>query len=265
MAAEGEGIVQSQGVTWAYLAQRELLLLRQTAGAGSLDLGASVASAPLASAHRALELANETARTLYPHERDYVRAHWLIGSAHCAAGDHDLAERHLHEALERCRRINLVTEEADILIDLARLHTAMGKMDEAKRCVEEALLITERSGYVTTKPASSSTSPGCIWPRGRRRKPSDALRRRCSSPSAAGMCCKARMRIWSWRSWRWHAGTRSRRRTMRSRQRSWPIVMGRRTTPTRPRMTKRGRCCARNGARNLFRSRLAGRMSRSGG
>jgi tetratricopeptide (TPR) repeat protein len=102
----------------------------------------------LASARRALELADEYAQTDYPLERDYVRAHWLLGAAHRAAGDHDPAECHLHEALERCRRINLVEFEADILIDLARLHLALGKAEEAQRCAEEALLITERSGYV---------------------------------------------------------------------------------------------------------------------
>jgi tetratricopeptide (TPR) repeat protein len=59
-----------------------------------------------------------------------------------------LAEHHLHEALERCRRINAVETEADILIDLARLRAATGAPDEARRLAEEALLITERSGYV---------------------------------------------------------------------------------------------------------------------
>ena len=64
--------------------------------------------------------------TSHPYERDYVRAHWLLGAAHRVAGQHDEAERHLHEALERCRRINAVEAEADILIDLARLRVATG-------------------------------------------------------------------------------------------------------------------------------------------
>ena len=77
---------------------------------------------PLESARHALELADETAkdaRFVYP-VRDYVRADWLLGAAHRVANVHDEAERHLHEALERCRRINMVDHEADILIDLAR-------------------------------------------------------------------------------------------------------------------------------------------------
>lgn len=140
---------QMQGVTWAYRAQRELLLLRQGVSAGSLKTGSSDSSAPLVSAGRALELADEWQEQVgRPNVRDYVRAHWLLGAAHRAAGNHDLAERHLNEALERCRRINLVDLEADILIDLARLHLALGKTEEAQRCAEEALLITERSGYV---------------------------------------------------------------------------------------------------------------------
>ena len=93
-------------------------------------------------------MADEDARTTYPVERDYVRAHWLLGAAHCVAGQLGEAERHLHEALERCRRINMVDHEANILIDLARLSAATGAADEAQRQAEEARLIAERSGYV---------------------------------------------------------------------------------------------------------------------
>ncbi len=102
----------------------------------------------LAAARRALELADETARTQFPVERDYVRAHWLLGAAQRAGGDLDEAERHLTEALTRCRGINVVDAEADILLDLARLRAAQGDRDEAPRLAEEALTITERSGYV---------------------------------------------------------------------------------------------------------------------
>ncbi len=88
------------------------------------------------------------ARNRYPLERDYVRSHWLLGASHRVAGQLDEAEHHLHEAVERCRRIGLVEVEADILIDLARLRAATGAPDEAQRLAEEALVITERSGYV---------------------------------------------------------------------------------------------------------------------
>jgi tetratricopeptide (TPR) repeat protein len=135
--------VQGRGLTWAYRTLRELLRLRTTSrfrirnSKSAIDL-----------ARRALELADEYARTRYPLERDYVRAHWLLGAAHRVAGQPDDAEHHLHEALERCRRINMVDHEADILIEMARLRAATGTADEAQRLAEEALLITDRSGYV---------------------------------------------------------------------------------------------------------------------
>lgn len=140
---EKQNHVQGQGVTWACRAQRELLRLRSVHDSALRNPGSA-----LVAARHALELADETARTVYPVERDYVRAHWLLGAVHRVARQPDEAERHLHEALERCRRINMVDAEADILIDLARLRAATGVPDEAQRLAEEALLITERSGYV---------------------------------------------------------------------------------------------------------------------
>lgn len=100
------------------------------------------------SAHRALELADETARNGLPFPRDYTLAHWLIGASHCAAGNFTDAARHLDEAIERCRRINMVDHEADILVDLARLCSATKNREDAKHHAEGALLISERSGYV---------------------------------------------------------------------------------------------------------------------
>ncbi len=134
---------QAQCLDQAYRALCELLLLRSGSKAAVRDLQSAIGPAC-----RALELADEKARTDCPNARDYVRAHWLLGAAHRVAGHPDEAERHLHEALQRCRRISLVEMEADILIDLARLRAATGAPDEAQRLAEEALLITERSGYV---------------------------------------------------------------------------------------------------------------------
>jgi tetratricopeptide (TPR) repeat protein len=103
-------------------------------------------------ARRALELADESLRIGRPNARDSVCAHWLLGAAHRATGDLDAAERHLSEALTRCRGINMVDHEADILLDLARLRLATltpdGSLEEVLRLAQEALLITERSGYV---------------------------------------------------------------------------------------------------------------------
>src|SRR6185295_13146296 len=81
-------------------------------------------------------------------ERDYVRAHWLLGAALRENGELLEADRHLSEALERCRRINLVDVEADILIDLGRLRVAQGEAAEARRLGEEAAEIAARCGVV---------------------------------------------------------------------------------------------------------------------
>ncbi len=140
---ENQKEVQWQGVVCAYRAERELLL-----GRSDPDCRTGCGQSALKSALRALELADETARTFHPSERDYVRAHWLLGATHCVCEQYDDADSHLNEALARCRSINLVYYEADIQLDLARLRAATGHPNEARRLAEEALLITERSGYV---------------------------------------------------------------------------------------------------------------------
>ncbi|HSN75585.1 MAG TPA: TIR domain-containing protein [Anaerolineae bacterium] len=147
--------VQRQGISWAYCALRALLLMRDASP------GPDLPTAALHAAQRVLELADEDARTVSPVARDYVRAHWLLGAAHRVNGDSDAADRHLLEALTRCRSINMVDHEAAILLDLARLWRDQAqaggsfgqepqndRMTEALRLAEEALLITERSGYV---------------------------------------------------------------------------------------------------------------------
>jgi tetratricopeptide (TPR) repeat protein len=113
-------------------------------------------------ARHALKLAQDgdpnMGGTILP--RDLVRAHWLLGAALRADGHFDDADHHLTEALARCRGINMVDHEADILLDLARLRwdeaqtcevsetSQVSRRDEAARLAEEALGITERSGYV---------------------------------------------------------------------------------------------------------------------
>ncbi|HEX6291973.1 MAG TPA: hypothetical protein VFZ66_22495, partial [Herpetosiphonaceae bacterium] len=125
---------QSLCIVWAYRAQMALLIN---------DLETA-----LCASQHALELANETAKTLYPSERDYIRAYWLLGAAHRVNGNFSEADQHLTEALTRCRTINLVETEADILLELAKLRTAQEHREEALSLANEALMITERSGYV---------------------------------------------------------------------------------------------------------------------
>jgi tetratricopeptide (TPR) repeat protein len=148
---------QSQCVVWAYRASRALLLARWIAITPNPQSPISSIPNALAAARRALELADEWQKQVgRPNARDYVRAHWLLGAAHRANVDPstgsgrslDEADRHLSEALTRCRGINMVDHEAYILLDLARLRAATGARAEALRLAQEALLITERSGYV---------------------------------------------------------------------------------------------------------------------
>ncbi|MEH2060958.1 MAG: tetratricopeptide repeat protein [Nostoc sp.] len=102
----------------------------------------------LVAAQRSLELADEYARRKYPDVWDYVQAYWLLGAAHRVNGNIEESDRDLTQAITRCRAINLVRLEANILLELARLRLATGERDEALRLADEALEITERCGYV---------------------------------------------------------------------------------------------------------------------
>lgn len=136
--------IQLQGVTSVYRALLALLHLRSK---GDVVPTNSRESA-LAAARCALECVDENAQTDCPNERDYVRDHWLLGAAWRESGDLAGSERHLTEAMERCRRINMVDHEADILIDLGRLRRTQGDAAEARRLGEQAVEIAERCGYV---------------------------------------------------------------------------------------------------------------------
>jgi tetratricopeptide (TPR) repeat protein len=141
--------------SWAYRSFQALLM--------------SNASYAFECAKKALAFSVEDAQEDYPLERDFIRDYWLLGAALRAAGPStgegrgglDEADRYLTEALARCRGINAVDAEADILLDLARVRREQLKHGdtgtrrrgddlaaEASRLAEEALLITERSGYV---------------------------------------------------------------------------------------------------------------------
>jgi tetratricopeptide (TPR) repeat protein len=125
---------------WAYRSLRCLLLSR-TEDQKNINLSIEFAN-------QALKLAEEHSMRRAPYPRDYIRAYWLLGAAYCANNDLTLAEENLSKALNLCRQINLVEVEADILLELAKLRYAQEKPEEAKSLAEEALLITERSGYV---------------------------------------------------------------------------------------------------------------------
>jgi tetratricopeptide (TPR) repeat protein len=99
-------------------------------------------------ANKALEFSKQDAEESYPLERDFIRDYWLLGSAYRLNGQLTNAEQFLSEAFSRCRAINLVETEANIILDLARLRYDQKNYEEAKSLAEEALSITERCGYV---------------------------------------------------------------------------------------------------------------------
>jgi tetratricopeptide (TPR) repeat protein len=139
---EGEQQLQFQCLAWAYRAVRAMLMGDAGAASGA--------------ARRARELADEVARSRYPHERDIIQAEWLLGAALLAQAAEAKgqpgkavadAEAHLTEALNRCRRINMVDHEPDILLAWARWHRANGDGDLAHKVAGEALAIADRCEY----------------------------------------------------------------------------------------------------------------------
>jgi tetratricopeptide (TPR) repeat protein len=133
-----------QIMVWAYRGLYQLLFIRlQRHADGRVDSRAAIEPA-----ETALRLAEERTKVAYANPSDYVRCYWLIGAAYRVAGDVATAETNLQEALERCRRVNQVDHEANILVEIARLHLDMGDLENAQRTAEEALTITTRCGYV---------------------------------------------------------------------------------------------------------------------
>jgi tetratricopeptide (TPR) repeat protein len=146
--------IQYIGIVWSYRALRFLLMARESVDSNQSQIAnlkpalSNVEASSIECAQRALELADEWTRTHYPVPHDYVRTHWLLGAAYRAHNKLTLAEENLSKALNLCRQINLVDTEADILLDLARLRYAQGDFKDAQEKASEALVITERSGYV---------------------------------------------------------------------------------------------------------------------
>jgi len=149
----------------------------------------------LKEAQKALEFAEKTVKDEYPYPRDFVRAYWLLGETLVqgirvnagvekefeirfydeyfqerkealvvkAGNELEAAERCLNEAIRRCRGVNMVEMEADILLGCARLEwvkssatgrdagkpaTQMaGKLGQIEEMLKEAQNIAERAGY----------------------------------------------------------------------------------------------------------------------
>jgi tetratricopeptide (TPR) repeat protein len=118
---------QSECIVWACRALRALLMKDPPE---ALD-----------AARRSRELAD-----VERYERDIIHAEWLLGWSLISQSPTE-AEAHLAEALTRCRRINLVEIEPDILVAFARLHFARGDHPAALTYAHEALAIADRCEY----------------------------------------------------------------------------------------------------------------------
>jgi len=134
--------LQSQCIVWAYRALRALLI--------------GNAGPALKAARQTRELWRRDAEQTCPVERDIIRAEWLLGAALVARAGQAKgqpgkalaeAETHLTEALDRCRRINMVDHEPDILLAWARWHRVKDSRDQAHDVGEEALAIADRCEY----------------------------------------------------------------------------------------------------------------------
>ena len=134
--------LQSQCIVWAYRALRALLM-----GDAGLALKA---------ARQTRELWRKDAEQSDPIERGIIRAEWLLGAALLAQAGQAKgrpgkalveAETHLTEALHRCRRINMVDHEPDILLAWARWHRAKHDNGQAQAVATEALTMADRCEY----------------------------------------------------------------------------------------------------------------------
>lgn len=129
--------IAPESAVWAYRALCALL--------------AGDTSSALVAARHAQELAD-----MRKEVRDIIRAEWLLGwtfirltslDNNQVAENLQEAEQHLKEALHRCRQINMVDYEADLLLAWARLHRVKGDRYQAKILAKEALAITNRSDF----------------------------------------------------------------------------------------------------------------------
>ena len=102
----------------------------------------------LTMARESRKWADEVARTYFTFERDFIRAEWLLGVALVIEGkDLNAAAEHLTDSLTRCRRINMVEHEPNILLAWARWYRARDNAEEAQAQAEEALAIADRCEY----------------------------------------------------------------------------------------------------------------------
>ena len=143
-----EHAIQLQGITWAFRSLRALLMTRDI---DNLNTENDHFQKSVDFAKIALYLMfewQETAERSSPNLRDYVRTLWILGKSCRENILLEEAEKHLNKSLSQCRTANMVNYEAYILLEVSKLRHAQGNPKEALRLAQEALIITERSGYV---------------------------------------------------------------------------------------------------------------------
>jgi tetratricopeptide (TPR) repeat protein len=84
----------------------------------------------------------------YNGKLDIMRAYYLLGTLYRLSNNLNEADENLLRAINICRQSNVVSEESNILLELAKLRYAQGDFKDAQEKASEALMITERSGYV---------------------------------------------------------------------------------------------------------------------
>jgi ATP/maltotriose-dependent transcriptional regulator MalT len=107
---------------------------------GMLWLGDALAARD--KANRVWELAQ-----LRNHERDFIRAAWLQGSAALELNDLDIAEERLHYALARARIVNHTERELQSLVALAELRRRQGDLKSARESLDDVWDAAERGPY----------------------------------------------------------------------------------------------------------------------
>ncbi len=179
---EKEKHYQGLSVDSAYRSLSALVQARLAGLApGEETHGPDLCREAVARAREALAFAEKFAETDYPVPRDFVQAYWLLGDAliqsllstgavpghpfeipfydeyfqevvemvQLAKGkEWAAAERCLNEALRRCRQVNLVESEPDLLLAQARLLLAKASpLAEIEKTLVEAYEIALRAGY----------------------------------------------------------------------------------------------------------------------
>jgi tetratricopeptide (TPR) repeat protein len=138
----GQEDEEGQCVVWSYLTLSAILLDRPNTSLYSIRKSSNFA--------KKWSVKNGRPE---PNQRDLIQILRFSGVANRLLGNLIDSETNLNDALSRCRKIRLVEFEADILLELAKLHyqKAAGKnkhlITQAKDLTSEALDIADRCEY----------------------------------------------------------------------------------------------------------------------